>query len=56
MLPRRMTRITQGTVRETSQPRGGSTPHLISGTPQEERVVDSIGTTLRVRQKSDRLS
>ena len=51
MPPRRMTRTTQGIARETSQPRDGGTPHLTSGTPQEEGVVDPNGSTSRARQE-----
>ena len=53
MPPHRMTKTTQGAARETSQPQGSSTPHLISGTPQEEGVVDPIETTSRAHQEPD---
>ena len=48
-----LTRTNQEISRETSQLWGGSTHHLISGTPQEERVVDPIGTTLSIHQESN---
>ena len=53
MPPRRMTRTTQGIARETSQPRDSSTPHLTSGTPQKEGVVDPNGSASRAHQESD---
>ena len=53
MPPRKMTKTTQEIARETSQPRDGSTPHLTSGTPQKEGVVDPNGSASRARQEPD---